>query len=395
MAALEGVRVLDCANVIAGPYCASIRSEFGAEVIKIEMPGRGDNFRAMGPRSKDGKSVRWPSMGRNKKCITLDFHYEEGKELFLKLVEKADVIVENFRTGTFEKWGLGMETLRKANPDIIVTHVTGYGQTGPNRYLSGFGGPLTGFAGVIYTTGYPDRPPVSPSFSLADYVAGLNAAIGTLLALYYRDVRHGKGQEVDVSLYEGLFRMQDSLIADYDINGKVRERKARMDGASVPGGKFLTKDQKWVMLACSTNNAFKYLTEAMERPDLYEKYPDMSDRFANEAYIMKETEEWFASHDYAYVQEACNRTKAVVSPIYSIKDIFEDPHYKARHNLVEFDSPDFGKVHIPSVCPVLSETPGEIKWIGPEIGAFNDEIYKGLLGMEDSELEALKEKNII
>ena len=168
-----------------------------------------------------------------------------------------------------------------------------------------------------------------------------------------------------------------------------------MDGASVPGGKFLTKDQKWVMLACSTNNAFKYLTEAMERPDLYEKYPDMSDRFANEAYIMKETEEWFASHDYAYVQEACNRTKAVVSPIYSIKDIFEDPHYKARHNLVEFDSPDFGKVHIPSVCPVLSETPGEIKWIGPEIGAFNDEIYKGLLGMEDSELEALKEKNII
>ncbi len=395
MAALEGVRVLDCANVIAGPYCASILSEFGAEVIKIEMPGRGDNFRAMGPRSKDGKSVRWPSMGRNKKCITLDFHYEEGKELFLKLVEKADVIVENFRTGTFEKWGLGMETLRKANPDIIVTHVTGYGQTGPNRYLSGFGGPLTGFAGVIYTTGYPDRPPVSPSFSLADYVAGLNAVIGTLLALYYRDVRHGKGQEVDVSLYEGLFRMQDSLIADYDINGKVRERKARMDGASVPGGKFLTKDQKWVMLACSTNNAFKYLTEAMERPDLYEKYPDMSDRFANEAYIMKETEEWFASHDYAYVQEACNRTKAVVSPIYSIKDIFEDPHYKARHNLVEFDSPDFGKVHIPSVCPVLSETPGEIKWIGPEIGAFNDEIYKGLLGMEDSELEALKEKNII
>ena len=395
MAALEGVRVLDCANVIAGPYCASILSEFGAEVIKIEMPGRGDNFRAMGPRSKDGKSVRWPSMGRNKKCITLDFHYEEGKELFLKLVEKADVIVENFRTGTFEKWGLGMETLRKANPDIIVTHVTGYGQTGPNRYLSGFGGPLTGFAGVIYTTGYPDLPPVSPSFSLADYVAGLNAAIGTLLALYYRDVRHGKGQEVDVSLYEGLFRMQDSLIADYDINGKVRERKARMDGASVPGGKFLTKDQKWVMLACSTNNAFKYLTEAMERPDLYEKYPDMSDRFANEAYIMKETEEWFASHDYAYVQEACNRTKAVVSPIYSIKDIFEDPHYKARHNLVEFDSPDFGKVHIPSVCPVLSETPGEIKWIGPEIGAFNDEIYKGLLGMEDSELEALKEKNII
>lgn len=395
MTALKGVRVLDCANVIAGPYCASILSEFGAEVIKIEMPGRGDNFRSMGPRSKDGKSVRWPSMGRNKKCITLDFHYEEGKEIFLKLVEKADVIVENFRTGTFEKWGLDMETLRRANPGIIVTHVTGYGQTGPNRCLSGFGGPLTGFAGVIYTTGYPDKPPVSPSFSLADYVAGLNAAIGTLLALYYRDAKGGTGQEIDVSLYEGLFRMQDSLIGDYDINGKVRERKARMDGASVPGGKFLTKDNKWVMLACSTNNAFKYLTEAMERPDLFEKFPDMSDRFANEAYIMQETSDWFANHDYAFVQEACNRTKAVLSPIYSIEDIFHDPHYKARHNLVEFDSDDFGKVHIPSVCPVLTKTPGEIKWLGPELGAYNEEIYKGLLGLEDGKLSGLKEKGVI
>ena len=157
-------------------------------------------------------------MGRNKKCITLDFHYEEGRKVFLELVKKSDVIIENFRTGTFAKWGLDMETLKKANPRIIVTHVTGYGQTGPNKELSGFGGPLTGFAGVVYTTGFPDRPPVSPSFSLADYVAGLNAVIGAMLALYHRDITEkGNGQEVDVSLYEGLFRMQDALIADYDI----------------------------------------------------------------------------------------------------------------------------------------------------------------------------------
>ncbi len=393
--ALQGIRVIDAANVIAGPYAASILSEFGADVIKIEMPGKGDNFRSMGPR-KDGKSVRWPSMGRNKRCITLDFHYDEGREIFLKLVEQADVIIENFRTGTFDKWGLGIDVLREVNPKIIVAHVTGYGQTGPNRSLSGFGGPLTGFAGVTYTQGYPEMPPVSPSFSLADYVAGLNTVIGVMIALYHRDaIEGGVPQEVDVSLYEGLFRMMDSMIGDYDINGNVRERKARMDGASVPGGKFLTKDNKWVMLACSTNNAFKYLTEAMQRPDLFEKYPDMSDRFANEAYIMKETENFFASLDAKEALEICNAKKVALSPIYSIADIWEDPHYKARNNLVAFDSPDFGKVHIPSVCPVLTETPGQIKWIGPELGAFNDEVYKSMLGMSDEALKALEAKGVI
>ncbi|WP_294147439.1 CaiB/BaiF CoA-transferase family protein [uncultured Clostridium sp.] len=393
--ALNGVRVLDCANVIAGPYCASILSEFGAEVIKIEMPGKGDNFRSMGPL-KDGKSTRWPSMGRNKKCITLDFHYEEGRKIFLELVSRSDVIIENFRTGTFDKWGLGIEELRKANPRIIVTHVTGYGQTGPNRELSGFGGPLTGFAGIIYTTGYPDRPPVSPSFSLADYVAGLNAVIGTMISLYYRDaVEGGTAQEVDVSLYEGLFRMQDALIADYDINGVVRERAERQRGASIPGGKFLTKDDKWVFLASSTNNSFKYLTTAMGRPELYEKYPLMEDRFKAADYIMEETRKWFAGHDYDYVLKRCNENKVALSPIYSIADIWKDPQYQARHNLVEFDSPDFGKVHIPSVCPVLTETPGEINWIGQPVGAFNDEIYRDMLGMGDEELKELKENGII
>jgi len=395
MHALEGIRVIDAANVIAGPYAASIMSEFGADVIKVEMPGKGDNFRSMGPR-KDGKSVRWPSMGRNKKCITLDFHYEEGRQIFLELVKQADVVIENFRTGTFDKWGLGIDELRKANPKIIVTRVTGYGQTGPNKELSGFGGPCTGFAGVTYTMGFPDKPPVSPSFSLADYVAGLNAVIGTMIALYNRDaIEGGVPQEVDVSLYEGLFRMQDSLIGDYDINGKVRERKERMDGASVPGGKFLTKDNKWVMLACSTNNAFKYLTNAMDRPDLYEKYPDMADRFANEKYIMAETKAFFESLDAKEALDCCQKEKVALSPIYSIEDIFNDEHYKARKNLVEFNHPDFGKVHIPSVCPVLSETPGEIRWIGPEIGAHNDEIYKKMLGLSDERIKDLKEKGII
>ena len=396
MQALEGIRVIDASNVIAGPYAASLLSEFGADVIKVEMPGKGDNFRSMGPRSKDDKSIRWPSMGRNKRCVTLDFHSEEGRALFLELVACSDVVIENFRTGTFEKWGLGIDVLRKANPNIIVTHVTGYGQTGPNRFMSGFGAPCTAFSGVVYITGFPDRPPVQPAFSLADYVAGLNAALGTMFALYHRDaVEGGKPQEVDVSLYEGLFRMQDSMIADYDINGRIRERKGFVEGGSMPGGKFLARDNKWVMLTCATNNAFKYLTEAMERPDLYEKYPDMADRFANGAVLMEETTKWVASLDAEEVVRRCSEHKVAMSPIYSIEDIFRDEQYKARHNLVEFDSPDFGKVHIPSVCPVLSETPGQIKWIGQPVGSFNEEVYKGLLGKTDEEFEHLKETGAI
>ena len=334
-------------------------------------------------------------MGRNKRCVTLDFHFEEGRELFLELVKQADVVVENYRAGTFEKWGVGYEVLKKVNPGIILAHITGYGQTGPNRTMSGFGGPLTGFAGVTYISGYPDRPPVSPPFSLADYVAGLNAVIGTMMALYYRDHSGGIGQEVDVSLYEGLFRMQDSLIGDYDINGKVRERNIRASGASVPGGKFQTGDGKWMILACTTNNAFRYLTDAMERPDLFERFPDMKDRFANEAYLQKETADWFAAHTGEYVLKACKESKAVCSPIYSIEDIWNDPQYAARHNLVELDSEDFGKVHVPSVCPVLSETPGQIKWAGQPVGSSNKAVFQDMLGLSDERMAELREKGVI
>lgn len=396
MGALDGIRVLDAANVIAGPYAASILSEFGADVIKVEMPGKGDNFRQMGPRSADGKSIRWPSMGRNKRCITLDLHHAEGKELFLELIAKSDVLIENFRTGTLDRWGLDIETLRKANPRLIVTRVTGYGQTGPRREMSGFGAPCTAFSGMIYTTGFPDRPPVSPSFSLADYVAGLNAVIGTMLALYYRDAQEsGEPQEIDVSLYEGIFRMEDSMIADYDINHKIRERKFRMDGASVPSGKYCTKDNKWFIITCATDNAYKYLTEAMGRPDLWDYYPTMKDRFANEAYILQETTNWAASYTLEELKTICEDHKVAMSPIYSIEDIWNDPHYKARNNLVEFDSPDFGKVHIPSVCPVLSKTPGEIRFIGQPVGSFNDEIYRGLLGKTEEEMQQLQANHII
>ena len=393
--ALEGVRVLDIATVIAAPWAAGIMADFGAEVIKVEMPGRGDAFRAMGPL-KDGKSIRWPSMGRNKKSITLDFHYEEGKKLFLELVKKSDVVIENFKTGTLDKWGIGIDVLRKANPDIIVTHITGYGQTGPYAKLAGLGMPLQAFSGLTYLSGYPDRPPVSaPPMPLADYVAGLYAVVGTMMALYHRDFLKGKPQEVDVSLYEGLFRMEESFIAQYDVLGINKERTPVSSGASCPIGIFKTKDDQWTVLVCSTNPVFDHLCDAMERPDWRPKYAKAKDRLADPNPIMDAVTKWIGEQTFEEVKAKCDRCGVPVSKVMSMKDIFEDPQYAARNDILEVPCEDFGTIKMPGICPVLTETPGEVKWAGPKLGEHTDEVYKEILGMTDEEIAGLKERKII
>lgn len=394
MSTLEGVRVLDVSTVIASPFAAGLMADFGADVIKIEMPGKGDPFRGLGPYH-NGKGVRWATLSRNKRCVTLDLHYEEGKRLFLDLVSRSDVIFENFRVGTLDKWGLDMETLRKANPDIVVVRVTGYGQTGPYSNRAGFGTPATAFSGMTYITGYPDKAPVSPSFSLADYVAGLYAAMSAMMALYHRDVLKGKAQEVDVSLYEGLFRMQEILVADYHLNGVIRERKPKLSGTSSPGGTFKTRDGKWVVLVCSTDKTFEYLTNAMGRRDLLEKYAKNAARLKDDAYMDELVSEWVGSMTFKEMKAVADREGVPVNLIYSIEDIFEDPHYRERKDILEMPHPEFGTVKMPGITPRFSETPGEVKWIGPEIGAHNKEIYQGLLGLDDKELEDLKDLGVI
>lgn len=394
MSALKGVRVIDMSTVIASPFAAGLMADFGAEVIKVEMPGKGDPFRGLGPYHQ-GKGVRWSTMGRNKKCVTLDLHHEEGKKVFLDLVSKSDVVFENFRVGTLDKWGLDMETLKKANPDIIVVRVTGYGQTGPYKDKAGFGTPATAYSGITYITGHPDKPPVSPSFSLTDYVAGLYACMSAMIALYHRDALKGKGQEVDVSLYEGLFRMQEILVADYQLNGKIRERKPMLSGTSSPGGTYQTKDGKWIVLVCSTDRTFEYLTNAMNRRDLLEKYSKNIDRLRDDAFIDVIVKDWVASLDYKDMKEIADKEGVPVSLIYSIEDIFNDPHYQAREDIIEMPHPDFGAIKMPGITPKFSETPGEVKWIGPEIGSHNDEVFKEILGMSDEEIDSLKDKNII
>lgn len=394
MEALEGIRVLDIATVIAAPWAAGLMADFGAEVIKIEMPGRGDAFRAMGPL-KDGVSIRWPAMGRNKKSITLDFHKEEGKKLFLELVAKSDVVIENFKTGTLDKWGIGVEVMRRANPNIIVTHVTGYGQTGPNAKLAGLGTPLQAFSGMTYMTGYQDRPPVSPPFALADYIAGLNAVIGTMFALYHRDALKGMPQEIDISLYEGIFRMEEAMVAQYDQFGTVRERSPMPSGASCPIGTFETKDHRYVILVCSTNPVFWHLCDAMNRPDWLPKYEKAQERLADPKPIMDAVTEWIAGRTYEEVKKRCDECGVPISAIYSMKDIFEDPQYNYRNDILEVPCEEFGSIKMPGVFPVLSGTPGKVKWAGPKLGSYNREIYGDLLGRSEAELARLAESGAI
>jgi len=396
MGMLTGVKVLDLSTVIAAPFCAGLMADFGAEVIKIEQPKGGDPFRRLGPYHGDD-AMRFACMGRNKKSITLDLRTPKGKELFLKMVEKVDVVVENFRTGTLKKWGIDYTEMVKHNKDIIVTHVTGYGQTGPYAKLPGFGTPVTAFSGMTYITGYPDRPPVSPSFSLTDYIAGLYACFSTMMALYHRDALHGEGQEVDISLYEGIFRFMEILCADYDKNGIIRERRPKLSGTSSPGGTYQTKDGKWAVLVCSTDRTWEYLTTAMGREDLrtHPHFNTMKNRVANDDELDAIMRNWISTYDYAALKEKADTAGVPINLIYSIADIFEDPQYAARHDIVTMPHPKLGSIKMPGIAPVFSKTPGEIKWVGPELGAHNAEVYKEFLGLDEKTLDMLKEEGTI
>lgn len=394
---LEGIRILDLSTVIAAPYGAALLGDFGAEVIKIEMPGVGDPLRNLGPYHK-GEGLRWPGMSRNKKSLTLDLRKEEGKEILRKLVSKSDLVIENFRTGTLEKWGIGYENLKEYNPDLIMIRVTGYGQTGPYSHKAGFGTPATAFSGFTYLHGYPDRPPISPSFSLTDYVTGIYVAFSAVTALYHRDCQEeGSGQSVDVSLYESMFRMMEFLIADYDQTGTIKERSPGLSGHSAPAGNFLTKDGHWIILVTSSDKTFERLAKAMNREDMLtdERYYTNSVRLQRFDEVNGIVADWVKTKTKDELQQLLDECGVPMSPIYSIKDIFEDPQYKARENIVEVDHPRLGKIKIPGVVPKFSKTPGSIRQIAPDLGEHNEEILKELLELDEGTIARLKEENVI
>ena len=396
---LEGIRILDLSTVIAAPYGATLLGDFGAEVIKIEMPGKGDPLRNLGPYH-NGEGLRWPGMSRNKKSLTLDLHQEEGKEILRELARKSDMIIENFRTGTLEKWGIGYEDLKKVNPSLIMIRVTGYGQTGPYSHKAGFGTPATAFSGFTYLHGYPDRAPISPSFSLADYVTGIYVAFAAVTAMYYRDCQESdsnSGQYVDVSLYESMFRMMEFLVTEYDQTGRVKERSPGLSGHSAPAGNFLTKDEQWIILVTSSDKTFERLAKAMNREDMLtdERYHTNSVRLARFDEVNGIVADWVATKTTEELQHLLDDCGVPMSRIYSIKDIFEDPQYEARGNIVEVNHPRLGKVKIPGVVPKFSETPGSIKQIAPDLGEHTNEILNDLLELDEETIARLKEKNVI
>ena len=394
---LEGIRILDLSTVIAAPFGATLLGDFGAEVIKVEMPGVGDPLRNLGPYY-NGEGLRWPGIARNKKSITLDLHQEEGKEILRKLVSESDMIIENFRTGTLEKWGVGYEELKEVNPDLVMIRVTGYGQTGPYAHKAGFGTPATAFSGFTYLHGYPDRPPISPSFSLTDYVTGIYVAFAAVTALYHRDCHEeGTGQFVDVSLYESMFRMMEFLITDYDQTGTIKERSPGLSGHSAPAGNFLTKDNSWIILVTSSDKTFERLAKAMGREDMLtdERYSTNSIRLTRFDEVNGIVSDWVRTKTKEELQTLLDDCGVPMSPIYSIKDIFEDPQYKARENIVEVEHPRLGKVKIPGVVPKFSETPGSIRQIAPDLGEHNEDILKNVIGLDDESIAKLKEKKVI
>lgn len=394
---LEGIRILDLSTVVAAPYGAALLGDFGAEVIKVEMPEVGDPLRNLGPYY-NGEGLRWPGMSRNKKSITLDLRQEEGKEILRKLASKSDMVIENFRTGTLEKWGIGYEDLKQYNPDLVMIRVTGYGQTGPYAHKAGFGTPATAFSGFTYLHGYPDRPPISPSFSLTDYVTGIYVAFAAVTALYHRDCQdEGTGQYVDVSLYESMFRMMEFLITDYDQTGNIKERSPGLSGHSAPAGNFLTKDGHWIILVTSSDKTFERLAKVMNREDMLtdERYHTNSIRLTRFDEVNGIVSDWVKTKTKDELQQLLDESGVPMSSIYSIKDIFEDPQYKARENIVEVEHPRLGKVKIPGVVPKFSETPGSIRQIAPELGEHNEEILKNLLELDEGTIASLKEKKVI
>jgi crotonobetainyl-CoA:carnitine CoA-transferase CaiB-like acyl-CoA transferase len=395
---LDGIRVLDVATFIAAPFCGTLLAEFGAEVIKVELPKLGDPLRKFGTASEIGLTFPWLSEARNKKSVTLDLRKPEGAALFKRLAEKADVVCENFQTGTLENWGLGYETLKAVNPGVVMLRVTGYGQTGPFAGRPGFARIGQAFGGLSVLAGYPDRAPVTPgSSTIADYMSGLFGAYGVLLALRARE-RTGEGQVIDIGLYESVFRILDELVPNYQRTGYVRQRMGPGTINVVPHSHYPTKDGHWVAIACTTDKIFERLARLMGRPDLAGDGPwgNYRDRDRERDKVDAFVGEWSSRYDMRELLDMCDAAQVPCGPLHTVDTLFEDPQFKARENIALVADPRLnGPLAVPNVVPKLTDTPGRIDHLGPQLGEHNREIYGDLLGLSDTELVLLAKQGVI
>lgn len=395
--ALKGVRVIEVGTLLAGPFCGQLLGDLGAEVIKVEAPGSGDPMRRWGHTKVSGRGLWWPIIARNKKSVTIDLRTSEGQKLARRLIAKADIVVENFRPGTLEKWGLGYDELSRDNPGLIMVRVSGYGQNGPYRERAGFGSIAEAMGGLRYITGYPDRPPTRIGISIGDALAGTLGALGALAALWQRDIRGSRGQVVDVAIYEAVLAYMESLIPEYALTGYIRERTGPVLPGVAPSNMYPTADGQWLVMGANADNVFRRLCHAMGRPELAEdpRFATHDARGQNMEALDSIIADWSSTQLVDQLVELLNGAGVPAGKIYTAREMLADPHFGAREAIIWVNAPGIGKMPMQNVFPKLSATPGQVRWAGPELGEHNGEVFRGLLGLSEAELAELGRKGVI
>lgn len=394
---LDGIRVLEVGQLLAGPFTGCILAYYGAEVIKVEPPGSGDPLRRWRELDDSGTSFWWRSLARNKKCITADLRSEEGRGLVRKLAAKCHVLIENFRPGVMEKWGLGPADLWVENPSLIYARISGYGQDGPWASKPGFASVCEGVGGIRYVNGLPGEAPMRPNLSLGDSFAGLHTALGIVMACLHQVNNPGsKGQVIDTALYEATFNLLEGIVPEYDGAGVIRGPSGSTITGIVPTNTYKCSDGKFIIIGANGDSIFKRLCEAMGHPEMAEdpRYANNTGRVEHEPEIDATIAGWLAGIDSVTALSLLEDARVPSGPIYSVADMMVNEHFIARGLFEEVDVN--GKpLKIPAMVPKLSETPGRTDWPGPEVGAFNDEVYGDLLGLSPEEIAELKSSGVL
>ena len=392
---LSGMRVIEMGQLIAGPFTGSVLGYFGAEVIKIE-PITGDPVRYW-RLTENNTSYWWHSVSRNKKSITLNLKSDEGRQIAKDLILKSDVLIENFKPGTLERWGMSPDDLKKDNPGLISARISSYGQTGPRSHLPGYASVCEGYGGFRYVNGFPDRPPVRPNLSIGDTLAGLHAAMGVMLAYIQREKDpDGKGQVVDAAIYESVFNLMEAVVPEYSGCGAIREPSGSTITGIVPTNTYLTSDDKHVIIGGNGDSIFKRLMIAIGRPDMAEdpRLEQNQGRVENEKEIDAAIEKWTREHTSDEVLTTMDEVSVPAGPILSVEDMMNDEHYIARGMFQEVEA-NGRTLHIPAMLPILTETPGSTEWPGPELSEHTEEVLTELLGKDEGEITQLREDGVV
>jgi formyl-CoA transferase len=393
---LSDIRVIEMGQLLAGPFCGQLMADFGAEVIKIEPPGKGDPMREWGQEKPHGKSLWFPVIGRGKKSITLNLRTKEGQDIVRRLAESADILVENFRPGTLERWGLGYDVLSKINPRLIMVRVTGYGQSGPYSARAGFGAVGEAMGGLRYVVGDPSTPPSRMGISIGDTTAATYACLGAMMALHAR-TRTGRGQVVDSAIYEAVLAMMESLVTEYAATGYIRERTGAILPNIAPSNVYPTRDGLDVLIAANQDTVYGRLTQVMQRPDLATdpKFVTHTARGANQAELDGIIADWTRTMDAPELEALMNDNGIPAGRIYRAPEMLADPHFAAREAIVRVMHPELGELAMQNVAPRLSDTPGKVMGPGPALGEHNLEILGGLLKMSDERVRQLVAAGVV